>query len=197
MEKKSVEGRPDNLRGKIRPTQNVPEALIYTRPTEITSKCGTTGQKITCEANYFRLDKQPNWNIYQYRVDFSPEVESMQFRRYLVGTLREMLGGFLFDGTQLFLTRQLESDTVERTARGQTDDTPYTITIRLTTIVSPKELHFLQVLNLILRRSMDGLRLETIGRNKFDAQAAVCICLFISNAFSLLVHFVFSSTHKK
>lgn len=175
---KSTEARPDNLRGKIRPERNIPEALLYTRPPEIKSKVGSSGQKITCEANYFRLLKKPEWNIFQYRVDFSPDVESMAFRRYLINTHRTMLGGFLFDGTQLFLSKQLESERVERTARGQNDDTEYIITFRLATIVSMTEAHSLQVLNLILRRAMDGLHLETIGRNKFDSAAAVRIFIF-------------------
>lgn len=174
MKTSDTEARPDAQRGKMRPPQNVSEALIYTKPESITSKVGTSGQKITCEANYFRLEKTPNWNIFQYRVDFAPDVESMAFRRYLIGTLREMLGGFLFDGTQLFLTRQLESDHFEKTVRGQQNDSEHVITFRLTTIVSMTEQQSIQVLNLILRRAMDGLHLETIGRNKYDPAAAVC-----------------------
>lgn len=46
------------------------EAYIRTRPKEIDSKIGTEGQKITCEANYFRFRKAPTWNIYLHRIDF-------------------------------------------------------------------------------------------------------------------------------
>lgn len=174
---KYVEGRPDNVRGTIRPAQT--GQLTCTRPKMIESKVGVTGQKITCEANYFRLTKLPgnNWKIYQYRVDFSPDVESIQFRRYLLNTHRNTLGGFLFDGTVIYLTKMLEAELVERTARGTQDDTTYVITFRFTTIIGMTEMRALHVLNLILRRAMDGLHLETIGRNKFDADAAVCIHL--------------------
>lgn len=171
---KYLEARPDAGRGKIgMPTTG---QLTYTRPKAIESKVGTTGQKITCEANYFRLTKTPNWQIYQYRIDFAPEVESAPFRRFLLNTQRQMLGGFLFDGgNQIYLTKMLDAEIVERTARGTQDDTPYVITFRFTTIVGMSEMRALQVLNLVLRRAMDGLHLETIGRNKFDADAAVCI----------------------
>lgn len=144
------------------------------------SKVGTTGQKITCEANYFRLTKKPEWNIHLYRVDFSPDVPDERFRRYLVRTQREMLGGYLFDGTQLFLARTLEGSPVVRTARGnrpEVDDTAYSITFTLARIVSMNEVQSMQVLNLILRRAMDDLHLETVGRNKYDANAAVSIFL--------------------
>lgn len=115
-----------------------------------------------------------------YRVDFSPDVPDERFRRYLVRTQREMLGGYLFDGTQLFLVRTLEGSPVVRTARGnrpEVDDTEYSITFTLARIVSMNEVQSMQVLNLILRRAMDDLHLETVGRNKYDANAAVSIFL--------------------
>lgn len=170
-----TEARPDNLRGTLRTAK--PEIMVYTRPKEITSKIGTSGQKITCEANYFRLSKRPNWNIYRYRVDFQPDVVLEAGRRHLIGSLREMLGGFLFDGTQIFLTRMLEGvpgEPVQRTTTMRDDpNTPYIVTFRSSGIVSMNEAQSLQVLNLILRRAMDGLHLETIGRNKYDSDAAV------------------------
>lgn len=150
-----------------------PEAFIYSRPKEIISKVGTSGQKITCEANFFRLSKQPNWTIYQYHVDFVPDVPDEKFRRYLVGTQREMLGGYLFDGTQIFLTRMLDGETVERVTRGRDDETDYSVRFTFAAIVSMNETQSMQILNLILRRAMDGLHLETVGRNKYDAAAAV------------------------
>lgn len=170
--------------------RNLPEELIYTRPKEITSKVGITGQKITCEANYFRLDKQPNWNIYHYRVDFEPEVLDARARRRLVGSQREMLGGYLFDGTQLFITRLLEDEIVTRTIPLQDRDTQqdnvYTVTFKLTRMVAMSESQSLQILNLILRRAMDGLHLETVGRNKFDPDAAVSALLFVISITFLL-----------
>lgn len=169
----------ENIRGKLH--RVLPESLIYTRPKEIVSKVGITGQKITCEANYFRLAKQPNWNIYQYRVDFMPEVMDSRARNRLIATQRPMLGGYLFDGTQLFITRSLDSETVTKVIplREGEQENSYTVTIRLTRMVAMSETQSLQVLNLILRRAMDGLHLETVGRNKFDPDAAVSIFRFL------------------
>lgn len=153
-----------------------PEAVIYTRPKEILSKVGITGQKITCEVNYFRLAKTPEWHIYHYRVDFNPEVLDGRTRRRLISLQREMLGGYLFDGTQLFITHLLDSETVTRVV--PCDEISYEVTFRLTRMVDMTEGQALQIMNLILRRAMDGLHLETVGRNKFDPDAAVSILFF-------------------
>lgn len=173
-----IDARPDNLRGRIRPAQNIPEALLYTRPKEIKSKVGTSGQRITCEANYFRLNKKPNWNIFQYEVYFQPNVLSMQLRRSLIRSQSEMLGGFLFDGTQIFLSRELKSECVKRVVKGLKDNTEYILFFRLTNVISMNEAYSLHVLNLILRRAMDGLNLQSVGKNKYDPAAAVCFYLF-------------------
>lgn len=110
-----------------------------------------------------------------YSVEFRPEVLDEKFRRYLIGTQREMLGGYLFDGAQLFLARALDGEPVVRTARGRNDDSEYQMTFKLTRIVSMNEAQSMQILNLILRRAMDGLHLETVGRNKYDPAGAVSI----------------------
>lgn len=96
-------------------------------------------------------------------------------RRRLIAVQRQMLGGYLFDGTQLFITRLLDAETVVRviTLEENNPESTYEVTFRLTRMVAMTEGQSLQILNLILRRAMDGLHLETVGRNKFDADAAV------------------------
>lgn len=157
--------------------------MVKTRPNEVLSKVGTTGQKITCEANFFRLQKTPEWQIYLYRVDFRPDVMDVRTRRFIVGTQREMFGGYLFDGTQLFLTQMLDSETVVKVVHLEREQSDIEMTIRFTSIISMTEQQSLQVLNLILRNAMDGLELETVGRNKFDPAAAVCIDVNFKNKF--------------
>lgn len=160
------------MRGKLREEKKVPERLLYTRPDKIESKVGSEGQPITCEANYFRLLKTPDWQVYLYRVDFDPAVESAGFRKYLISTQRDMIGGYLFDGTQLFSTRKLESDVIQRTVAGQNGD-QVVVTFRFTSIISMTESQSLQILNLILRRAMGGLELQLVGRNFYDPDAKV------------------------
>lgn len=94
---------------------------------------------------------------------------------FLVGQHRREIGGFLFDGAQLFTVRKLHEDatglveyqTVTR------DETTYTIRVQFTKIVLMSEQESLQVLNLILRRNMKGLSLALVGRNFYDPKAMV------------------------
>lgn len=169
-----TEGRPDNLRGNLRPEANFPLRLLYTRPEALTSKVGTDGRPITCLANYFRLKRTPQWHIWQYRVDFAPNVEDIRHRRFLLAQLQ--LGGFQFDGTMLFVVSKIDdsNDVVEKTVTGR-DETVYRITFKFTTLVSPLEPGSIQVMNLILRGAMKHLKLQPVGRNLYDPLAQVSV----------------------
>lgn len=116
--------------------------------------------------------KKPEWQLFAYRVDFQPEVESRGFRNYLIASQKDMIGGYLFDGTQLFCARRLDDDVIERPITGQNGETVL-VTFKYTRTVSMTETQSLQILNLILRRSMDGLKMQLIGRNFFDPDAKV------------------------
>lgn len=138
-------GRPDNKRGALRLRRERNE-LVRTRPSTADTKSGTSGTPITLQANYFRFQRRPDWHIYRYHVEFKPEVLSEQLRKALIFSQKEMLGGYLFDGTQLFLTRKLESDVVEKTATGRIDNETYMLVIKFTGEVSMSESTSLQIL---------------------------------------------------
>lgn len=97
-----------------------------------------------------------------------------RLRNAMVMQHKDKIGGFLFDGTQLFLTRELTSDKgiIQYTSKTRTDEV-YTLTLKFTTIVQMTEPESLQILNLILRRATQGLQLELVGRNYYDAAAKV------------------------
>jgi len=63
---------------------------------------GTSGQPIKLLANYFPIITYTNWCLYQYRVDYNPEEDRISTKRGLLAQHRELLGGYLFDGTMLF-----------------------------------------------------------------------------------------------
>lgn len=171
----STEARPHNLRGHLGPDQNEPIHIDYTRPGHIKSKVGSNGQPISCEANYFRLMKKPLWCIYQYRVDFKPDVEDIRHRRYLLHQLK--FGGFLFDGTRMFIVAKISNadDVIEKCVKGRDNDTVYRIIFKFTSCISMLEAQSIQVMNLILRSAMKGLKLQQVGRNLFDPWAEVRI----------------------
>ena len=70
-----------------------------------------SGAKVRLVTNYFRLKQAPDWQLYQYHVAFSPEVESRGLRMRFVKDHREMLGPTrAFDGMVLFLAKRLPND---------------------------------------------------------------------------------------
>lgn len=108
-------------------------------------------------------------------IEFQPEILLDKTRRELMRSINEMFGGgYLFDGTQLFLTKKLEDPNgpIERTVMSA-DGKTVCIMIRFVGVVSMQEERAVQIMNLILRRAMDGLHLQTVGRNKYDANAKV------------------------
>lgn len=110
-----------------------------------------------------------------HRIDFEPEILLDKTRRDLMRSINGMFGGgYLFDGTQLFLTKKLEDPNgpIERTVNSD-DGKAVNIMIRFVGVVSMQEERAIQIMNLILRRAMDGLHLQTVGRNKYDAAAKV------------------------
>lgn len=149
--------------------------LIYTRPQAVKlSKKGTTGSGVPIKSNYFRLDTRPNWAIYQYRVEFAPDIEVSNIRKAILRGHKNMFDGFLFDGTMLLTSKRLKED-ITQLATQRTDKSNVILTIKFVGQVSMTQQGSLQVLNLIMRRSMEGLKLQLVGRNFFDAVAKISI----------------------
>lgn len=146
--------------------------IIRTRSQQLATKKGTTGTAVPLETNYFRLLKKPTWSLYQYHVDFSPEIEVNIVKKGLLRGHRDLLGGNIFDGSTLFLTNRLQSDLVELNAQNRNGD-PIKISIRFTGLVSMNEGSSVQILNIIMRKALEGLKLQLVGRNFFDAVAKV------------------------
>lgn len=143
--------------------------------------------RVIVEANYFKLrsnlPSNANWTIYKYHVTFQPECEARRVQAFLVGHHRREIGGFLFDGAQMFTVRKLHQgdDGIVEFETETRDATKYTVRLQFTKIVLMSEPESLQVLNLILRRNMKGLNLTLVGRNFYDNKAMVCTSVFFSH----------------
>ncbi|XP_044315488.1 protein piwi isoform X1 [Drosophila rhopaloa] len=147
--------------------------IVNTRPAELVSKLGKDGRPIRLQTNFFRIKTKPEWRIVHYHVEFEPSIENPRVRMGILSNHASFLGsGYLFDGLQLFTTRKFEQELT--VLRGKSKlDIDYTISIKCVGFISTAEPRFLQVLNLILRRSMKGLKLELVGRNLFDPYAKI------------------------
>lgn len=111
-----------------------------------------------------------------YRVDFNPECELAPKRKYLMYTLRDELGAYLYDTkNSVYLTHRLQRRDTDPFKTFDREKNPFEITIKFGTTVSMDTRESLQTLNLILRRAMEGLNLQLIGRNLFDPVAKVSL----------------------
>lgn len=150
------------------------ETIVCSRPENLNSKKGTLGQPIQLIANYFRVKRKPSWNLYTYHVEFRPEQESIGLKRRLIREQRERFNGYLFDGTRIFTTTKVTPPNIplEIVTRNREEE-EIMLVIRFTGELSMKDSSSLQVLNLIIRRAMEGLHLQLVGRNYYDAAASV------------------------
>ncbi|XP_075154889.1 piwi like RNA-mediated gene silencing protein aubergine [Haematobia irritans] len=163
-------GKEDN-RGAVRGKRVITE-IVQSRPQGLATKSGLTGTKVPIQANYFRILRKPKWSIHQYRVDFRPDVDLVRLRRAYLGQHRDLFGGYIFDGTVLFCTNHFADDQKELLTKNREGET-IQIILKHVGIVDATDAQLIQILNLILRRSMEGLNLQLVGRNFFDPAARV------------------------
>lgn len=106
-----------------------------------------------------------------YRTDFSPEVDAIHLRRKYLGEHRAKFGGYVYDGTVMFCTVHVP-DPMELMCKNAAGE-PQVVKVKYVGKVEDTDHTKLQVLNLILRGCMRGLKLQLVGRNFFDAIAKV------------------------
>ncbi|XP_070689583.1 piwi-like protein 1 [Pempheris klunzingeri] len=132
------------------------------------SKCGTSGAVIPLTANYFRILSRPQWVLYQYHVDYKPQMESRRLRSALLFHHEEVLGSARsFDGALLFLPHKLHNkETVlhSETRNGE----KVQITVTLTNELPPTSPVCIQFYNIMFRRILRILNMQQIGRNYYN-----------------------------
>lgn len=144
-------------------------AVYVTKPSSISSKKGQAGEAVTLTANYFNLIRKPQFEFMLYRVDFVPDFDDSGMRKAFVARQHTTLGGYLFDGqSMIYLTHRLPKDQMEFDCVSREEKT-YKMKIKNTgTKIEMTDTAASQILNLILRRTMDGLKMQLVGRNLYD-----------------------------
>ncbi|XP_017472383.1 PREDICTED: protein aubergine [Rhagoletis zephyria] len=159
----------EDTRGAVRGKRVLTE-VIASRPATCENKSGKTGKKVVIQTNYFRVLKKPQWSIHQYRVDFAPDIDMVRLRRAYLYHHKDLFGGYIFDGTVLFCAKYLENKQIELLTKNREGET-IQIKIKHVGQLEVTDAQQLQVLNLILRRAMEGLNLQLVGRSFFDPKA--------------------------
>lgn len=157
-----------------RPERDRPEPK--TKPNHVSTKHGTTGKNLELRANYFRFDvAKADIKFYQYHVAMTPEVDVVQMRRQLLrNSFRQQFGdqiGFIFDAqAALYTTHQIGATVTLRIDHGENPTTSYEIVMRNTNpdAITISDQQKVQIFNTLLRRTMNELKLQQVGRNLYD-----------------------------
>lgn len=67
--------------------------------------------KINLISNLFKLERAPNFHLYQYRVEYNPDIPSKGMRRSMLKEHEDLIGRiYQFDGMTLFLPVRLDRE---------------------------------------------------------------------------------------
>ncbi|KAG8452990.1 hypothetical protein GDO86_004701 [Hymenochirus boettgeri] len=130
-------------------------------------KTGVSGNTIQLSTNHIRLVSRPQWFLYQYHVEYNPQMESRRLRSALIYQHEELIGkAHAFDGTILFLPRRLNkvTEVLSQTRNGEN----VKISITLTNELPPTSPTCFQFYNIIFRRLLKILNMKQIGRNYYN-----------------------------
>lgn len=149
--------------------------VCLTKPQHLETKMGKSGAPLNLTANYFKMLTHKDWDIFQYRVDFNPDLEDTRLKKALLRREKAQIGGNLFDGTMIFTCKRITVDEITTKYETGAEKVESTVQIKFREVgvVSRTDQRMLQIYNLILRRAMDGLKLSLMGRNYYDSKAAV------------------------
>uniref|UniRef100_H2YJ64 Piwi-like protein 1 n=1 Tax=Ciona savignyi TaxID=51511 RepID=H2YJ64_CIOSA len=138
-------------------------------------KQGTGGHPISLQCNFFPLSCTRQWCLYQYRVDYAPEVDHRGARKGMLKDHEELIGKvFMFDGTMLFTTKKLEQKTVVFSKR-RTDGSNVQLTISLTNELPPSSPFSIQIYNILFRWVLEKIGMKQVGRNFYNPSIYVNI----------------------
>jgi len=128
---------------------------------------GSSGSDIPMFVNCVKV-KCRNDAVYQYHVSFDPVVDSKNLRFILLYKHQTIIGPTkAFDGTILYLPKQLDSEVHLKSVRF-TDNAEIKISIRLTQKLHPSSYKLVPFYNVVLKRAMQMLKMCPVGRNYYD-----------------------------
>ncbi|XP_065594749.1 piwi-like protein 1 isoform X1 [Cyrtonyx montezumae] len=150
---------------------NTRQAIEHVRE----SKTGSSGAMIKLFANFFRLTSRPQWALYQYHIDYNPEMEARRLRSALLFQHEDLIGKTrAFDGSILFLPKKLANKITEVFSKTRNGE-DVRITITLTNELPPTSPTCLQFYNIIFRRLLKMMSFQQIGRNYYNPKDPISV----------------------
>ncbi|XP_059156591.1 piwi-like protein 1 isoform X2 [Physella acuta] len=177
-----------SARRELSPTEDLSRLSLRTRRTafdqyidhpwkdEGKDTVGKSGDHIMLYTNYFEVNLGLDQKIFQYHVSFKPEVENVRVKFQLITSLTEVVGTVrCFDGGILYLQRLLPREEVECVAPRAHDGTLVTITIKYICEIHKNTPQFLQIANLMFKKSQMALDMKKIRDHYFNLKLAIKI----------------------
>lgn len=153
--------------------RDAPVDSLRTRPAGLVSKLGVDkSPKVTIISNYFGFKHKPDFKLLQYRVDFSIDEDRTFVKKHLLRQHKDKnLPAFIFDGSIMYTTNRVyppNKDKLVLTSTRKDDNKIIEVTIKLVGEVFPTDHHFLQFYGILLRKCLEHMKLEQLGRNFYD-----------------------------
>ena len=142
---------------------------------------GSAGQPLDICSNFFEMRKNDQYKgLYQYNVQFSPEIGSSRFKSAMLHKIDGEIGNVrCFDGMTMFMPIELpEKKNVYTVSPDPKPDRPaetFTITIVLTNVVPINSPSTVQLMNIMFRRQLKIINMQLVGRNYYNPANAIDI----------------------
>jgi len=143
-------------------------------------KIGKKGTVIPINANYYEVKTAPTWALYEYRVDYTPELNQSFLRKKLFKKItKDMDFGYMFDGTMLYTPREFTENLDPNGAVifkvKSKEGTQYDIKIKDVGQVDTGSSVYLAIYNHILQRYMAAMNMVEMGQYFLDHSAAITV----------------------
>ncbi|CAF1184445.1 unnamed protein product [Adineta steineri] len=148
-------------------SRSVPYTELSEAQPQVTEKRGTAGDPINIIANYIKILTKPQWELFQYHIEFIPDIENKRFRREIISQHRTIFKDVAFDGTTIYTFDDL-GDLQEIVCQHPSTSDEVKVILRKVAKNSPDSPVFFHMANLIVRKLLELSGMKLIGRNYYQ-----------------------------
>ncbi|XP_067134684.1 piwi-like protein Ago3 isoform X2 [Centruroides vittatus] len=134
------------------------------------------GQSMEVEVNYVKLHVMEGKGVFEYHVNFIPQVDSKGIRFKLLNDpkVRTIIGKTkTFDGAKLFLPFKLNEKITAVSVTSPIDQSEIMVNIKFVGKGSSSD--YMHLYNILFRKIMYKLKMTNIGRNFFDPKGGITV----------------------
>ncbi|CAF1161007.1 unnamed protein product [Adineta ricciae] len=148
-------------------SRSMPYSTVSENRSQIGEKRGESGDPINIIANYIKVLTKPEWELFQYHIEFTPDIENRRFRREIISQHRTLFKDVAFDGTTIYSFDDL-GDSQDFACRHPSTPDEVRVVVRKVARNSPNSPAFFHMANLIVRKLLELTGMKLIGRNYYQ-----------------------------